>query len=183
MKALSSHSSDTLHWVQPKALARRFELRNDDDVFAALEFRSSLGTLAVAETAEGNWSFKRVGFLHARVTVRLEGNDTDIAVYHPKFLGGGTIELANGAVLHWKSANFWATKWSVLDADGEAIVDFSQGVSGGSFADLFKTQATVNLLGKGAKGLSQVALVSLGMYLLLLQASDASTAATVAATS
>ena len=44
---------------------------------ATLRFRSSSGSLATAESAEGCWTFKRVGFLQTRVTIRPLAADTN----------------------------------------------------------------------------------------------------------
>jgi hypothetical protein len=183
MKTLATHSGDALHWLQPKALARRYELRSGDDVYAALEFRSSMGTLAVAESAEGTWTFKRVGFLHPRVTVRLDGSEQDVAAYRPRFFGGGSIEIGSGKTFQWRSANFWSTKWGITDAADAPVMEFSQGVRGKALSDLFKTQVTVEIHWHGTPGIPLVALAALGMYLLLLQEEEASTAATVSVTS
>ena len=183
MKTLATNSGDALQWVQPKALTRRYELRGGDHLYAALDFRSSMGTLAVAETSEGAWSFKRVGFLHPQVTVRLDGSEQDIAVYHPRFFGGGKIQIGSGTALQWKSANFWSTKWGITDAADAPVMEFSQGIGGKAISDLFKTQVSVEIQWHGAFDIPLVALASLGMYLLLLQESDASSAATVSATS
>ncbi|MBL0177201.1 MAG: Crp/Fnr family transcriptional regulator [Ignavibacteria bacterium] len=178
MKPLAAHSGDTLQWLQPKALARRYELRGGDDVFAALEFRSSMGTLAVAESSEGTWTFKRVGFLHPRVTVRLDGSERDVAEFHPAFFGGGNIEIRQRNLSQWKSANFWSTKWGSHRCRRCTFRGVLPGSRGRALSDLFKTHVTVEIHWHGTPGIPLVALASLGMYLLLLQEEEASTAAT-----
>ena len=59
-----------LEWVQPHALRREFELRAGEEAVAKLEFRSTFGSLASAQSGEGTWTFKRVGFWRSHVTVR-----------------------------------------------------------------------------------------------------------------
>jgi hypothetical protein len=70
-----------LEWVQPSALKMEFELRADDETAATLRFRSSLGSLATAESGDGCWTFKRVGFWRTRVTIRACDGETDLAVF------------------------------------------------------------------------------------------------------
>jgi hypothetical protein len=54
------------------------------------------GSLANAGSADGDWTFKRSGFWNPRVTARVAGSDTDIAVFRPRWMGGGTLELPDG---------------------------------------------------------------------------------------
>ena len=51
-----------LEWVQPSAWKMQYELRAGDELIATLRFRSSFGSFATAESADGCWTFKRVGF-------------------------------------------------------------------------------------------------------------------------
>jgi hypothetical protein len=63
-------SNGPLVWAQPKALRREYQLKNDDELVGGLRFEKSYGSLATAEVASQDWTFKREGFLHPRVTVR-----------------------------------------------------------------------------------------------------------------
>jgi hypothetical protein len=81
--------------VQPHALKREFELRAGEATIASLEFRSTFGSLASAESGDGSWTFKRVGFWRSHVTVRESGSETDLAVFRNNtWSAGGTLELA-----------------------------------------------------------------------------------------
>ncbi len=73
-------------------------------------------SLATAETADGTWTFKRVGFLNPRVTIRAAGSPDNLAVYQPKFWGDGTVTFADGAAFRWQPTNFWATEWAFTGA-------------------------------------------------------------------
>ncbi len=106
MQALSTVVGRQLHWIQPTALERWFELRAEDDLVGSLRFETAFGTRATAQTADASWTFKRVGFLNPRVTVREAGAELDVAIYQPKFWGDGWLAFPDGRVFHWKSTNF-----------------------------------------------------------------------------
>ena len=83
MEVLHVTAGNRLSWSQPKALQRIFELREGNRLFGTLSFVKSLGSLAEASMAAGDWTFKRVGFFRPHVTVRRRGQETDLAVYQP----------------------------------------------------------------------------------------------------
>jgi len=185
MKTISDAGGARLEWREPKALERYYELRSDRDIFATLSFRSSFGTMATAETGSGMWTFKRVGFLNPRVTVREAGSEQDAAVYQPKFWGDGYLIFAGGETFHWKPINFWATDWAFYDSSGRALVTFKAGTEHPKLADFLKTQATVDIEPAAVAQAKLPILVTLGWYLVLLHREDATAAAggAVAATS
>ncbi|HEX3630717.1 MAG TPA: hypothetical protein VHW91_09625, partial [Candidatus Dormibacteraeota bacterium] len=73
MRPLAEVAGQELLWVQPSARKREHELRAGDDVGATLAFQR--GSLANAAAAEGEWTFKRQGFWHPRVTARIAGSE------------------------------------------------------------------------------------------------------------
>jgi hypothetical protein len=182
MKSILEAIYNSPQWVQPRASQNRFEMRSAESLFADLEFPKWYGSLAIATAAEERWTFKRVGFFNPRITVRSEGSETDLAVFRPKWTGNeGTAQLANGATYTWKAANFWATEYAWQNAAGETLILYKQGVEDSWLADLFKTQARVEIQ-PSAQGLQDLALlVILGWYLIVLkQQDDAGVAATAA---
>jgi hypothetical protein len=174
-------SGQKAEWIQPKTSENLFELHAGEALLARLAFRSMWGTLAVAETADGSWSFKRVGFLNPRVTVRVLDQPEDLAVYQPKFWGDGTLTFADGRSLAWKPLNFWATIWAFKSADDQTLITFKPGREKEKLSDIFKTQATVELgLLLNNRDLLPI-LLPLGMYLVALHSQDAAGAAAVTA--
>lgn len=175
----------TAEWLQPRAMAQHYELRAGEILMATLTFRSSFGTLATAEAAGGRWTYKRVGFLNPRVTIRVDGSEEDLAVYVPRFWGGGTLTFGDGLAFEWKPTNFWSTQWAFLDASGNVVMSFKAGVRRRKLSDVFKTQFTLHVLPDAAGRDAISILVTLGMYLLILQHHDAAgaTAATAGAAS
>jgi hypothetical protein len=182
MKKVSEIIGANLEWREPKATVQHYELHAGKELCGTLDFRSAWGTLATAETAGGTWTFKRVGFLNPRVTVRAAGSDRDLAVYQPRFWGDGELALADGAAFQWRAVNFWSTRWSFLDGASRPLVTFRSGVEGQSLKDIFRTQATVEIDPAASAHPRLPLLVALGWYLILLQHQDtATTAGTVAA--
>jgi len=183
MTKLSQLEGAQAEWMQPKTFERLYELRWGEETLAWLSFRSSTGTLASAETGEGSWTFKRVGFLNPRITVRAVGDEEDLAVYHPKFWGDGVLSLKSGLHFAWKPTNFWSTAWAFIDAEEKVVIAFQPGVEKERLRDILKTQFTLTLHQIGAIRETAPLLATLGMYLLILHQADAAAAgATTAST-
>jgi len=171
-KAAGSH----IYWIQPEILSRRFELRAERSVFGSLSFRTAFGSLATAESATGSWTFKRVGFLSPRVTVRVAGSNDDLAIYWPRLRGDGWLEFPGGTRYHWQTANFWGSAWGFSDAQQGLLFVLRPGVEKPSWSDLLKTQAQVEIEQRGHDLAELPLLVMLGWYLLILQKEDSAAA-------
>jgi hypothetical protein len=127
----------------------------------------------------GNWTFKRVGFLNPRITVREAGQEGDLALFTPRWTGGGALEFRQGGEYSWGSANFWGTRWAFKKGEGEPLLTFGP-QDDAKFRDLFKVQGHVEVTPTGA-GLAEAALLLfLGWYLVIMHRNDS--AAVVAAT-
>jgi hypothetical protein len=180
MDHISAFAGQGLEWLQPNTLEHYFELQTGPARLATLAFHSAWGTLATAETADGTWTFKRVGFLNPRVTVRVAGSSDNLAVYQPKFWGDGTLTFADGMAFRWQPTNFWATEWAFSGAGDTPLVRFKSGAEKQRLSDIFKTQAVVELEPDESIRPLVPLLVTLGMYLIILHQQDA--AGAVAAT-
>ena len=177
MRPISEVAGQELLWVQPAVRKREHELHAGDDVVATLHFQR--GSLADAVAAGGHWTFKRQGFWHPRVTVRTAGSDTDIAVFQPRWVGGGTLEFPDGRTVRLSSANFWQSEWVWQDNE-KPLIRF-KGRHG-----IVKARGAVELQSEAVASPDLAMLVLLGWYLILLHAEDsavASSAASVAAVS
>ena len=140
-------------------------------MLATLRWQKAFGSLALAETASGTWTFKRSGFLRPKVTVRVPGSETEVAVFTAGWGGEGTLSLPNGRSYHWQSTNFWQSKWAFTDEAGEPLVQFKA-----EFA-FFKLSAEVNVK-PGAVALPDLSLLAvLGWYLMVLLSDDTAGAA------
>lgn len=182
MKSIKEALYTQPQWVQPRAMKNIFELRSGDDQYAEIEFPKWYGSLANAIAVEGRWTFKRVGFFNPHVTVRTEGSDQDLVIFRPKWTGTeGTAQFTGGAAYVWKTANFWATEYVWLNANGDPLVVYKQGVEASWLADIFKTQARVEIQ-PAAEGLRELSLlVMLGWYLIVLKQQDDASVVTITA--
>ena len=147
-----------------------YELRVGDELAAVLRFPSSFGSHATAESADGCWTFERVGFWRNKTLVRVCGAQTDVAVFkNCRWGSGGTLELPDGR-RYPANTNFWRTELAIRNAKGEPLLQlWSSGV--------VRLSATV-AIHPGAAKLPEVPwLVMLGCYLLVMMKVDAAAAA------
>jgi hypothetical protein len=172
MTEYSEIRSSTAEWIQPKSGYRRFELRSNDTIVGILDFRSSTGTYALAESARGRWTYKRVGFFTIRITIREEGADVDSAVFKPDFWGNGRLTFKDGSSYVWKPTNVWRTAWVLTDASKQPVVSFRPGVRGQKLQETFKTQATVTIEAGAPSDERLFMLLSFGVYMLAGQEVD-----------
>ncbi|HNQ78283.1 MAG TPA: hypothetical protein PK747_04690 [Acidobacteriota bacterium] len=179
MNKIEQATGAELRFVEPKAFKESFELRSGPGLMGKLIFGSSMGTLATAETASGIWTFKRVGFLDPRVTIRVAGKEEDIAVFAPRFWGGGNLELRDGRGFKWRSINFWSTRWGFTDRREMPVVDFIPGNAEPGLSGIFKHEAEVKVDGSAWSLPELPLLIMAGWYLMVLQYRDS---AAVAAT-
>lgn len=98
-----------------------FELHAGDTVVATLRFEHA--SLTVGEGDGHRWTFKREGFLHPRVTVRLPDSNDNAATFQASWSGGGSLELPD-RVLRFGAANFWHSQWDWQDGDKHSLVHF-----------------------------------------------------------
>ncbi|MGA9140568.1 MAG: hypothetical protein WBZ29_10105 [Methanocella sp.] len=172
-------SDMALKWVQPRARSPFFELRANDDALATLSREKLFGTLATAQTAEKTWTFKRVGFLQTRVTVRSPGYDADLATFKPAWSYSGTLDI-QGRPYAWKQLSFMGTKWGFVRPDGAPIVTFKHA---GGLDTIFKLEADVEISpGEVSINADLPLLLTLGWYIMVMMADDTMAAAVVTTT-
>jgi hypothetical protein len=165
MRKITELVGQNLKWVQQGALKMQYELRVGDDLAATLHFRSSFGSFATGESADGCWTFKRVGFWQNRVTVRPCGADTDIATFkNNTWSGGGTLELPDGRKFP-VTTNFWQTKLEFLNESGGTLIQFNSG-------GLLHLSATVEIQPDAVSTPELPLMVMLGRYLVVMMSMD-----------
>lgn len=152
----------------------QYELRAGGELAATLRFRSSFGSFATGESADGCWTFKRVGFWQTKATVRLCGADADIAVFkNNTWSGGGTLELSDGRKFP-ATTSFWQTKFGFETELGERLIEFKRG-------GLVHLSATVEIEPSAVRMPELPWMVMLGWYLTVMMHMDASVAGATAA--
>ena len=173
MQSIYDFVGRELKWVQPHARKMEYELNAGTELVANLRFRSAFGSLATAESADGCWTFKRVGFWATRATIRACGSDQELAAFRNNtWKSGGTLELPNGR-RYPASSNLWATAYAFTTEAGEPLVKFHQ--IGGTF----HLSTLVDILPAAAFIAELPWLVTLGWYLAVMQQMDS--AAVIAA--
>jgi hypothetical protein len=169
MRAMEQLSGQELHWVPQGARTRSFELRADEEPVATLT--RAKGASALAEAADGCWTFTRSGFWHPAVQVQETGGAREAALFSARWTGTGTLKLQDGRRFHWGAANVWQSQWAWQAPDGASLLRIAR-------------QHCV----RGARGTVEIApdarfvrelslLALLGWYLVLLHAQDGDAAA------
>lgn len=171
MRRIAQLTGLELKWEQPNTFKMEYNLLVGDDISATLQFRSLFGSFATAQSADGCWTFKRVGFFRTRIIIRACGSETDIASFRNNtWKHGGTLELPDGRQ-YTASTNFWMTKIEFRDQADELL--FSNRKVGGfihlsSYVDILPIAQSIPELPW---------MVMLGWYLTILMQQDAAAAA------
>ena len=176
VRAIAGFADQELVWVQPARLKQAFELHAADDVVATLRFERS--SLATGESGDERWTFKREGFWHPQITVRLPDSEDNVAVFKPSWMGGGTLDLSGGRSLRFGAANFWHSQWDWSDVASQSpLVHFK------SRQGILKMEGQVDIEASAVTYPELPLLVLLGWYLLILFARDSAAAAGAAGAS
>ncbi len=141
-----------------------YELRSGTDLLATLKCRNMFGTFATAASADGCWTFKRVGFWQ-NGSIRACGSETDIAVFkNNTWDRGGTLQFSGefpGGSTFKATTNFWMTNFEFRTAADEPLVTFDYG-------GVFHRSADVHISPLGQRIPECSMLVLFGWYLVLM---------------
>jgi hypothetical protein len=159
MRRISEVGERQYAWTQTGCRYPEYELWAEDEIVGTLCWQR--GSLAVAETADGRWSFKRPGFGRSRVSVREVGSHTDIAASGSGWTGSGTLQLSAGRRFHWSAANLWHSQWVWQQANGTPLVRFE------SKQRIVKVEGRVTIERAALPFPELDLLVALGWYLLV----------------
>ena len=172
MQKIVSSIGLPLEWQQPTLLKMEYELKSGDSLFATLRFRSSFGTFATAETIDGCWTFKRVGFWQTRVTIHPCNSEDEIAVFkNNTWSDGGTLLFPDSRKV-LANLNFWKTKLEFRTENGEPLIHYQN-------IGFVRPSAKVTIY-ENAEAVPELSwMVPLGWYLILMMQSDSSSAAGV----
>jgi len=162
MRPIKEVADQVLRWTQPSSFKREFELRAGEDVLATLRWQKTFGSLALAESPGGAWTFKRSGFLTPTVSVRAQGSESTVAVLKPGWRGEGTLQFSDGRRYQWVIAGFWRPQWTFAGEGGGPLIHFKY--------DLAFLQQTMEVeIEPGAGSLKDLPLLAtLGWYLIVL---------------
>jgi hypothetical protein len=173
MRSIRELIGQEIKWTQPRTMKQEFELRCGEEIEATLRFRSSFGSLATGECADGCWTFKRVGFWRTRATVRVCGSEADIAVFsNNTWTSGGTLELPDGRVFPANS-NFWMTQYEFKTEGGEPLIRYRR------IGGILHLSSLVEIRPAAASMAELPWMVILGWYLTVMMQQDSGAAAAV----
>ena len=162
-----------LSWERVKGGHGQYALTSAQDLFATLQRERASGSLFTGAAEAGTWTFKRTGFFHTRMTVRMAGDAQELAEFSPLWNGSGTLEFKDGRRYNWAPASFWNSEWVLRDAAGADLLRLRSGLT--------TTKGMLTIEPAAAK-LAELSLLSMfAWYLLLLLSEDAAVASTAAA--
>ena len=155
-------------WAKPKPgwTTGDYDLRLGEQRLATLKFRSMWGTFATGETAEGRWTFKRVGFFQNRVTIRTPSSDAEVGVFVNDWKMGGTLTLPDGRKYRGNT-NFWMTTFAFTNEAGEPLVSYRR------MGGMTSLSAVVEIEPAGAALRELPWLMLLGWYVAVMLHQDA----------
>lgn len=106
---------EPLLWVQPHWLRRAFELRAGRDVVATLRWPSLFRWTAQGETAESRCRLRLANLFRGTVVVHPGDSDSELAAWHPRVTGAGTVRFSGGRTFGMRPVDFWHRRWIVED--------------------------------------------------------------------
>jgi len=172
MRHLADVVHSELHWKQPRLFDSNYELAAGDEVVATLSFRSTFGSLATAQSGDGSWTFKRVGFLETRATVREEGAQNDLAVFeHATWSGGGTLTIAGGPAIQ-VTTNFWQSRIEFQLEDSTVLFRYRT-------EGFMRHEAGLEIEPAGARMPELPWMLGFGWYLVVMMHHDAASTAVI----
>jgi hypothetical protein len=117
--------TEELTWTRAGAPQRTYELRAGAEVVATVRCAQWWGAPAVVEAGDSCWTFRRVGFWHPRVTVRVVGSETDLATFHARGMGRGMLDLSPTRRFQRVATIFSPSssiQWTWQQSDGTPLV-------------------------------------------------------------
>ena len=132
-------------------------------MYARLTWAKSWGSLATGESADGEWTLKRIGFLRPRVTARLAGSSSNLAVVTMDWNGGGSVAFSDASDFTFRRTGFWHPQLSLTDTVGTRIFTMMPR------AGIGKQDAILTLENEAARSSWRTSLLAiLGWYLSIL---------------
>jgi hypothetical protein len=169
VRPIAEAGSQWLQWVQPSLLASVYELRAGDEAFATLRWERALGLLAVAQSAEGTWTFRRRRLPSLRVSAFQGDSAHEIATFQrkPSASEGGALDTASDRRFRWRPTSYWRAEWIWTDAAGAPLIRFKYQFS------MLTTRGRIKIEPRAAQLPELSLLVLLGWYLMIVMSEDA----------
>ncbi|MEM0448593.1 MAG: hypothetical protein QW520_02090 [Methanomassiliicoccales archaeon] len=146
MSYSASGKIGSMEWTQPKATARAYVLKKDGEEKARLTFTSPLGSLARGEYEGKVITLKRGGFLCPFISVRRQGETTNLAVlrFSWGFELSGQLSMADGRNYIFHGPSIRKDYFEITDHSGRPLCRLTHEASllrrRGEFHDLGLTE-------------------------------------------
>lgn len=121
MIPLSSTISSGLTWAKLPS-NRGYELKRNGEMVGSLRRPSSWCSRFVAETQNGQWTFRRGGWLGAGAQILNSTSQPPIASFKSVWGCGGTLTFADGQTFRLECKGLWRPVWSVIGEAGQPVV-------------------------------------------------------------
>jgi len=170
MKNIRSVVDHELSWSQQSLLKSEYELRFGGELIATLRFPKMIGTIGVAESGDGSWTFERIGFWKSKTVVKASGSSDELGSYTSNtWKAGGVLELPTGKkITVWRS--IWKGRFEFRTEEGESLYQIQQLTS-------FRVSASLRINRRALQIPELPWLVLFGFYLFVMARSDAATQA------
>lgn len=122
MKRIADVGVSSLTWVRPRVWRREYLIVGNEELVGILRWRRRFSSLAIAESADGRWTFQRFGLFRRNVCVRVDGRSAEAAVFLSGWWGNGVLELGAGRRYHWRRLGFWHPWWVFSDAQDVGVM-------------------------------------------------------------
>ena len=147
-----------------------YELRLNNDAVATLQKVSFWSSTYRAETQNGQWTFRRAGFVCSGAEI-VDASQQTIAALKSAWGSGGTLTFADGQTFRIQCEGWWRPVWSVIAESGQPVLR------------LHRRERTVELSPTAAMDDSRLALLIAFTWYRVLQAEEDAAAAVVVAAS
>jgi hypothetical protein len=164
-----------LRWEQPRWTQRFHRLISGEVTYATLEWPQAFRSLGLSRTREGNYTFKRGGFLHPFITVRRQEFEADLAKLSLDWKGNGELVLTNAQRFKFVRSGLLRFDYEVQDQHGTPLFALRKE------AAAFKHGGEVVLQPAGLSHREIGLLITLCWYLAVLASEDATAAAAAGA--
>jgi len=165
MKDMKQLELEELKWQQADTWGKNYELVSPDGEIVARLVRPSWWKEYTEVDAPGmRWSFERKGLFRQRIVIKAVATGDEPARFDCS-LSGGTLTFADGRVYHWKSGNFWGSKWVWTTPDDQPVIGFRSG-------GILRFTGELELSQVAAQTDSLALMLFLGWYLVTLSHQD-----------
>ncbi len=166
MKNIRSVVDHELTWSQQSVFKNEFELRFGGELVANLRLPKMIGTMGVAESGDGSWTFERIGFWKTKTIVKASGLADELGSYTSNtWKAGGLLQLPNG-----KKFTFWRSGWKGISEfrteEGEPLFQIR-------YRSSFRVSGSVRINRKALQITEMPWMVLFGFYLGVMARKDA----------